>query len=145
MNKTNVSISSPWHLCHNVALEIVAPSTSFMLLPESVAELHGKSCLAYPHRSNDTHDSQVHVHLPLVCEPPRNLLCRAINADKREEGIRLGQFMKFASILDSGGDVKEAIIDGYVEVNGEVDRRRGRQLQVGDVVTFEGRSFRVQA
>ena len=61
------------------------------------------------------------------------------------EGIRLGQFMKFAGILDSGGDVKEAIIDGYVEVNGEVDRRRGRQLQVGDVVTFEGRSFRVQA
>ncbi|MFJ4158929.1 RNA-binding S4 domain-containing protein [Microbacterium testaceum] len=61
------------------------------------------------------------------------------------EGIRLGQFMKFANILDSGGDVKEAIIDGYVEVNGEVDRRRGRQLQVGDVVTFEGRSFRVQA
>jgi len=61
------------------------------------------------------------------------------------EGIRLGQFMKFASILDSGGDVKEAIIDGYVKVNGEVDRRRGRQLQVGDVVTFEGRSFRVQA
>ncbi|MGN7968844.1 RNA-binding S4 domain-containing protein [Microbacterium sp. 22296] len=61
------------------------------------------------------------------------------------EGIRLGAFMKFAGILDSGGDVKEAIIDGYVQVNGETDRRRGRQLQIGDVVTFEGRAFRVQA
>ncbi|KQR88975.1 RNA-binding S4 domain-containing protein [Microbacterium sp. Leaf179] len=60
------------------------------------------------------------------------------------ESIRLGPFLKFAGILDSGGDVKEAIIDGYVQVNGEVDRRRGRQLQVGDVVTFEGHSFRVQ-
>ena len=59
------------------------------------------------------------------------------------EGIRLGQFLKFAGLLDSGGNVKEAIIDGYVTVNGEVDRRRGRQLQVGDVVTFEGRSVRV--
>ncbi|MET0812438.1 MAG: RNA-binding S4 domain-containing protein [Microbacterium sp.] len=59
------------------------------------------------------------------------------------EGIRLGQFMKFAGILDSGGDVKEAIIDGFVTVNGEVDRRRGRQLQHGDVVTFESRSVRV--
>ncbi len=59
------------------------------------------------------------------------------------DGIRLGQFLKFAGILDSGGDVKEAIIDGFVTVNGEVDRRRGRQLQVGDVVTFEGRSVRV--
>lgn len=57
--------------------------------------------------------------------------------------IRLGQFLKFAGLLDSGGDVKEAIVDGFVAVNGEVDRRRGRQLQVGDVVTFEGRSVRV--
>ena len=59
------------------------------------------------------------------------------------DGIRLGQFLKFAGLLDSGGNVKEAILDGYVTVNGEVDRRRGRQLQLGDVVTFEGRSVRV--
>ena len=59
------------------------------------------------------------------------------------EIIRLGQFLKFAGLLDSGGDVKEAIIDGYVLVNGEVDRRRGRQLQLGDIVSFEGRSVRV--
>ncbi|WP_158865224.1 RNA-binding S4 domain-containing protein [Leifsonia sp. AG29] len=59
------------------------------------------------------------------------------------DGIRLGQFLKFAGLLDSGGIVKEAIADGYVTVNGEVDRRRGRQLQLGDIVTFEGRSVRV--
>ncbi|MBN9632548.1 RNA-binding S4 domain-containing protein [Leifsonia sp. TF02-11] len=59
------------------------------------------------------------------------------------DGIRLGQFLKFAGLLDSGGNVKEAIIDGYVTVNGEVDRRRGRQLQLGDVVAFEGRRVRV--
>lgn len=58
--------------------------------------------------------------------------------------IRLGQFVKFAGLLESGGNVKEAIIDGYVSVNGEVDRRRGRQLHVDDVVTFEGRSVRVR-
>ncbi|MNY78472.1 ribosome-associated protein [compost metagenome] len=57
--------------------------------------------------------------------------------------IRLGQFLKFAGLLDSGGDVKEAIIDGYVLVNGEVDRRRGRQLHAGDIVSFEGRRVRV--
>lgn len=59
------------------------------------------------------------------------------------EAIRLGQFLKFAGLLDSGGEVKEAIIDGYVTVNSEVDRRRGRQLQLGDVVGFEDRSVRV--
>ncbi|WP_120265081.1 RNA-binding S4 domain-containing protein [Microbacterium sp. AG238] len=60
------------------------------------------------------------------------------------DGIRLGQFMKFAGLLDSGGDVKEAIIDGFVTVNGEVDRRRGRQLQRDDVVVFDGRGARVR-
>ncbi|KAA9135139.1 RNA-binding S4 domain-containing protein [Microbacterium caowuchunii] len=59
------------------------------------------------------------------------------------EVIRLGQFLKFAGLLDSGGNVKEAIIDGYVTVNGEVDRRRGRQLHPGDVVEFEGHRVRV--
>ncbi|MGH1550819.1 RNA-binding S4 domain-containing protein [Leifsonia poae] len=59
--------------------------------------------------------------------------------------IRLGQFLKFAGLFDSGGDVKEAIADGLVTVNGEVDLRRGRQLQLGDVVAFEGRRVRVSA
>ena len=59
------------------------------------------------------------------------------------DGIRLGQFVKFAGLLDSGGDVKEDIIDGFVTVNGDVDRRRGRQLQVGDIVSFEDRTLRV--
>lgn len=59
------------------------------------------------------------------------------------EGIRLGQFLKFAGLLDSGGDVKEVITEGLVAVNGDVDRRRGRQLQLGDVVGFDGRRVRV--
>lgn len=61
------------------------------------------------------------------------------------DAIRLGQFVKHAGLLDSGGDVKEAIIDGFVTVNDEVDRRRGRQLQLGDVVGFAGRLVRVCA
>lgn len=60
-----------------------------------------------------------------------------------DEMIRLGQFMKFAGLLDSGGTVKEAIADGDVTVNGEVDLRRGRQLHAGDIVGFEGRRARV--
>jgi ribosome-associated protein len=60
------------------------------------------------------------------------------------EIIRLGQFLKYSGLLDSGGNAKEAIIDGFVSVNGEVDRRRGRQLQDGDLVTFEGRTVRVR-
>ncbi|GAA1424221.1 RNA-binding S4 domain-containing protein [Agrococcus citreus] len=61
------------------------------------------------------------------------------------DSIRLGQFLKFAGLFDSGGDVKEAVIDGYVTVNGEVDRRRGRQLQLGDIVGVDDRRVRVCA
>ncbi len=60
------------------------------------------------------------------------------------ESIRLGQFLKFAGLLDSGGDAKEVIVDGYVSVNDEVERRRGRQLRDGDLVAFEGRTVRVR-
>ncbi|ONI63690.1 RNA-binding protein [Leifsonia sp. ALI-44-B] len=59
------------------------------------------------------------------------------------DDIRLGQFLKFAGLLDSGGNVKEVIADGLVTVNGEIDRRRGRQLAIGDIVGFEGHRVRV--
>lgn len=61
------------------------------------------------------------------------------------DSIRLGQFLKYAGLLDSGGSVKDAVVEGLVAVNGEVDLRRGRQLQLGDVVAFDGRRVRVCA
>jgi ribosome-associated protein len=61
----------------------------------------------------------------------------------REDMIRLGQFLKLAGALDSGGEIKTAILDGEVEVNGEVDVRRGRQLHKGDLVSFDGETWRV--
>jgi ribosome-associated protein len=61
----------------------------------------------------------------------------------RDESIRLGQFLKFASMLDSGADAKGAIAEGSVRVNGIVETRRGRQLRHGDTVDFGGQSARV--
>lgn len=61
------------------------------------------------------------------------------------DGIRLGQFLQLAGLVDSGGEAKEAIRSGTVRVNDEVDDRRGHQLQVGDVVTVGGRAARVSA
>jgi ribosome-associated protein len=57
--------------------------------------------------------------------------------------IRLGQFLKLADLVDTGGEGKILISSGDVRVNGEVDMRRGRQLHRGDVVTVLGRSARV--
>ena len=55
-----------------------------------------------------------------------------------EGGIRLGQFLKLSGVADSGADAKALVDDGAVNVNGEVEQRRGRQLVPGDVVAVLG-------
>lgn len=59
--------------------------------------------------------------------------------------LTLGQFLKVASLLDSGAEAKDAVAAGEVTVNDEVDTRRGRGLDDGDVVAFAGRAARVVA
>jgi ribosome-associated protein len=57
--------------------------------------------------------------------------------------IRLGQFLKFADLIETGGEAKVLIASGDVRVNGEVDTRRGRQLRRGDVVRVFANEARV--
>jgi ribosome-associated protein len=59
--------------------------------------------------------------------------------------IRLGQLMKLAGLIDSGGDVRNTLGAGEVAVNGTREDRRGRQLHHGDVVDFAGTKIRVSA
>jgi ribosome-associated protein len=49
-------------------------------------------------------------------------------------GTTLGQALKVASLVGSGGEAKVVIQTGEVLVNGEVETRRGRKLEEGDVV-----------
>jgi ribosome-associated protein len=49
-------------------------------------------------------------------------------------GTTLGQALKVASLVGSGGEAKVLIQAGEVLVNGEVETRRGRKLEEGDVV-----------
>jgi ribosome-associated protein len=55
----------------------------------------------------------------------------------REASIRLGQLLKLADLVDTGADAKLLLSDGDVQVNGEVETRRGRRLLRGDVVTVD--------
>ena len=57
--------------------------------------------------------------------------------------IRLGQLLKLAGAVDNGADVRPLLAEDLVQVNGEVETRRGRQLHKGDVVTFDGVDVRV--
>jgi ribosome-associated protein len=61
----------------------------------------------------------------------------------RGDTIRLGQLLKVAGIVDSGGEAKTLIADGQVSVNGEVEKRRGRQLHAGDELAAAGMYLRL--
>lgn len=50
--------------------------------------------------------------------------------------IRLGQFLKFADMVQDGIEAKIRIQEGEVKVNGETETRRGKQLQHNDIVTL---------
>ena len=63
----------------------------------------------------------------------------------RDEVIRLGQFLKLAGVVETGGEAKARIQEGEAKVNGEAETRRGRQLVPGDVVEFAGAILEVVA
>jgi ribosome-associated protein len=60
-----------------------------------------------------------------------------------DEFIKLGQALKKAGLVGSGVEAKEVIQNGEVEVNGEVDTRRGRKLYDGDRVSFNGEEIEI--
>ena len=58
-------------------------------------------------------------------------------------GTTLGQALKVANVVGSGGEAKVVIQAGEVLVNGEVETRRGRRLRSGDVVETMGERLEV--
>lgn len=62
----------------------------------------------------------------------------------RDHSIRLGQFLKLAGVVSTGGEAKARIQAGEASVNGNVELRRGAQLHAGDRVDIAGCSFGVE-
>jgi ribosome-associated protein len=56
----------------------------------------------------------------------------------RTEYIALGQFLKLADVIDTGGQAKAFLAEVPIQVNGESENRRGRKLYPGDEVSIEG-------
>jgi len=50
----------------------------------------------------------------------------------------MGQFLKLAEIIQSGGMAKWFLSEHDVFVNGEQDQRRGRKLRNGDEINIPG-------
>ena len=54
------------------------------------------------------------------------------------EEIQLDQFLKWAGVLPSGGEVKALLAEGLIYRNGEKESARRRKLHDGDVVEIKG-------
>ena len=61
----------------------------------------------------------------------------------RDEMIRLGQFLKLANLVEDGAQAREVIQHGLVKVTGQIEEARGKQLHLGDTVSFNGVSVQV--
>lgn len=57
------------------------------------------------------------------------------------EFIKLQDLLKFANLVETGGEAKERIQGGEVQVNGEVCTMRGKKIRPGDVVLFAGQEL----
>ena len=63
----------------------------------------------------------------------------------RGEYITLDALLKATGIASSGGAAKVLIAGGEVQVNGEIDIRRGRKCRAGDEVVVGGSRVCVRA
>lgn len=52
--------------------------------------------------------------------------------------VELYKILKFEGLLSSGGEAKAAIDSGLVKVNGEVETRKRRQINAGDIIEIGG-------
>ncbi|WP_261623885.1 RNA-binding S4 domain-containing protein [Nesterenkonia marinintestina] len=59
----------------------------------------------------------------------------------RDGAIRLGQLLKLSGIAEDGVMARDLIETEAVRVDGDPETRRGRQVEVGQVVVVEGEPF----
>ena len=61
----------------------------------------------------------------------------------RGEMIRLGELLKLAGVVGTGGEAKHLLASTEVRVNGELESRRGRPRRSGDEVLVGDEALRV--
>ena len=57
--------------------------------------------------------------------------------------VTLGQFLKLADIIQSGGEAKLYLANNKVLINDEEDNRRGRKLKDGDIIKTKETTYRI--
>jgi ribosome-associated protein len=63
---------------------------------------------------------------------------RSIRLEVGDRPINLTQVLKLSGCVQTGGEAKILIAGGRIQVNGEVELRKRRQMARADIVTVEG-------
>ena len=61
-----------------------------------------------------------------------------------KEPVELYKILKFEGIRSSGAEAKQAIAEGFVKVNGELETQKRKKIVAGDIIEVEGESYQVQ-
>lgn len=68
----------------------------------------------------------------------RDVSYLSTNITIQTEYITLGQFLKVADIISTGGQAKGFLAEAKILVNGQEDNRRGRKLYPDDQIEVNG-------
>lgn len=60
-----------------------------------------------------------------------------------DEYITLGQFLKVADIISSGGEAKAFLSSNKILINNEEDNRRGRKLYKDDLIEIDNKFYKI--
>ena len=58
--------------------------------------------------------------------------------------ITLGQFLKLADLIQTGGEAKQFLAEHEIKIDGVIDNRRGRKLRGGEIVEVLGRKYEIK-
>ena len=59
------------------------------------------------------------------------------------EFIKLDSFLKWCGAASLGSEAKMYVLDELVKVNGEICTQRGKKIRIGDIVEFNGETYKV--
>ena len=59
-----------------------------------------------------------------------------IIAELESEFVELYKILKFEGLAESGAVAKQAVVEGLVKVNGEVETRKRKKIRAGDQIDF---------
>lgn len=61
-----------------------------------------------------------------------------------DEYITLQALLKELSIIPSGGAIKSFLLENTVLFNGEDEKRRGKKLRIGDIISLPGADLQIR-